>query len=117
MEAPVDGLAVRWVRMEGVHDMYEVTVVAQVCDQFRLPVIATRLPGDDAVIAVDCLEECRKVPNVFARRQERLRALENNHTSIECACYVTGALPCQPDLFRRVKTSVKLPFFLTDSLL
>jgi hypothetical protein len=74
--------------------MDEVVLSAQLSDQFRGPLVASRLPSNSATIATYLTEELGQVANAFARRLEGFRTLEHDHLRVQDVGDLASALPC-----------------------
>lgn len=88
--------------------MNEIVLGAQISNQVRAPIVPSRLPDHGVVTSVDLVEKRDEVASVFRGRQERFRALKNDHTCVKNLGYLFGALPSQKYLLCRAKAAVEV---------
>jgi len=80
--------------LERIHAANEIVSSAQLTDQRRAPVIASRLPGKVVVAWFNLLEEHVEVANIFAIREKRFGTLKDDYVRPKGLGYLFRALPC-----------------------
>src|SRR5664279_6257164 len=103
MQAPVPHLAVDRYGLERIDAVNQAVLDAQLSHGVLRPGLATRLPRQAKAVSFHAPEKRREIDQIFARRDEGLRALEQNDPRFQSSRDFKRALPSLPDLVRLAK--------------
>jgi len=113
MQTKVRWLAMKWKTSEWVYAVDQIQILAQMGNEFILP-LAAGFPGQEQMVALDGREESRQVSDVFCGRRKAGRALEDNDTGVQGSSHLQCSGPGHMYLFRRAEETIASSLFGHD---